>query len=487
MYFSEAYKIEAGSEDDWFDPILEEDTQLFVDPFLVYAEDDGRWADCDDLLSSHFEKGFMLLAGHHRNPESIQYRKTVEMMVFPEPSEIGLGYVASGSKGSGTGRGFARRIVGAMVLAIEAGLSDLHRFEELGLLVENIGRDRISDISCNLLKGRLISYTQEICERHDIKLQQFKVKNSFFDQQRLRWVAEEVDLPANPSTGAPVILVPKRFLRELPTLNSSDWWDYVEPSFRDDVNWDTNRKLSKKDIIDLARRHPDLVRDWSETRGGDEPRPYDVDRDPEGLHDWQAQARKAASADPIDEPVSQLSFEEVLELVNDKFRHFVENRGGWELLWNEDTSSPKRETSIQLLYRGVVEAYCEASEVFVDREVNLGRGPVDFVFTGGRSRSLLEIKKFKNGRFWDGLEHQLISYLESERCNSGWFLAVRLSDSKTEERRHAALASRTNALRKSTGFDLHSLAVDARRPKSASNLGHGDEASAPDVDPEQFE
>jgi hypothetical protein len=486
MYFSEAFAVEKTQEDDWFDPLLEEDTRLFVDPFLVFAEEGGTWGDCDNILSGHFERSFELLAGHHDNPESVQYRKTVDLMKFPEPAEMNLGFVGNGTDGSGTGIGFARRIVRAMGLAIEAGLADLKRFEELGVLVDRIGRDRISDITCNLLKERLISYTQEICERHDITVEEFDIKNAGFDQLRQRWTNKKVLLPRNPKkeNGA-VILVPKRFLRELPTLNSDDWWDYIEPTLRDDLNWDTSRKLPKEEIIRLAQKHPDWVREWTNHRASQEPDPYDVDKDPEGLHKWQFLAAQAVASDPITLPQSETeSLSDFVRVVNEKFRHFVEERGGWELLYNDDTGKPKRETSIQLLYRGVIEGHCQARHVFLDREINLGRGPVDFVFTGLNTRVLMEIKKFRNGEFWNGLEHQLTSYLTSEQCSTGWFLAVRFTNSKTEESRHKNLSKRTTQARASTSFDLHSLAIDARKPISASNITSSTVPNAADDDPE---
>jgi hypothetical protein len=37
MLFSDAYGIQRTAEDDWFDPLLNLDTKLFIDPFLLYA------------------------------------------------------------------------------------------------------------------------------------------------------------------------------------------------------------------------------------------------------------------------------------------------------------------------------------------------------------------------------------------------------------------------------------------------------------------
>jgi hypothetical protein len=474
VYFSDSHEIVPTAVDDWFDILLETDTQLFVDPFLIYAETSGPWADAGAEIAEHFQRSFEILAGHQSNQESLQYKKTVDLMLFPEPKEFGLGFVSKGNRGAGTGREFAQRIVKSMAIAIERGLQDLHHFEELGLLVENIGRDRISDIACNILKQRFITYTQEVCTRHSIQMDPHRVEHAAFDSVRRRWEPSTVLLPTNPHTGGPSLLVPKRFLRELPTLNSDDWWDYVEPTFRDDLNLDINARLRKADIVRLAQRNPDLVREWSTAREAEAPTPYDVDQDPAGLHDWQRLTQYIAVDRPLDfDAVTAANLVDFIERMNDSFRLFIEEEGGWILLRNDDTGLPKRETSIQLLYKGVVQAYCRAHGVRLDREVELGRGPVDFVFNSGRERVLLEIKKMRNGSYWNGLENQLLSYMTSDQTRRGWFLAIRLTDSKTEKARTADLPARTQTVRIATGMDIRSSWVDARPKVSASNLETG--------------
>jgi hypothetical protein len=85
---------------------------------------------------------------------------------------------------------------------------------------------------------------------------------------------------------------------------------------------------------------------------------------------------------------------------------------------------------VQLLFKGVVQYYVRQSGVVID-EVELSRGPVDFIFTHSvRNRVLLEIRKMNNSKYWDELESQLTSYIKSDGCRRGWLLAVRYSDSE---------------------------------------------------------
>lgn len=76
------------------------------------------------------------------------------------------------------------------------------------------------------------------------------------------------------------------------------------------------------------------------------------------------------------------------------FKHYIEHEGGWIMLYNDDTGKPKREESVQLLFKGIVQNYCRANGVRIDREVYVGKGPVDFAFTESAvERVLLEIRR----------------------------------------------------------------------------------------------
>ncbi|GAA3533594.1 hypothetical protein GCM10022222_16150 [Amycolatopsis ultiminotia] len=409
-------------------------------------------------------------------------------MEFPEPEEFGLGLTRKGRNGSGTGKGFAKLMVVAMRDAIELGLQDLTHFEELGLLVEKIGRDRISDITCNILKPQFIQYTQDVCRDLAVSTEQFPVKHASFDSHRMRWCTERLSLPKNPFTNGPILLIPSRFLRELPALDSTDWWNFVEPDLRMDLNLSLNQHINKSEVIRRARSNTDLVRQWSSTSEERPADPYPVDRDPVGLHNWQARTREFANEHPID--ISTIATKDDLlrfvEKIITEFKHQIEEEGLWSLLYNDDTGHPKRETSIQLLFKGVVQSYCRAHGIGLDREVELGRGPVDFIVSkDSRVRVLLEIKKMSNGKFWNGLENQLVSYMESAQCSSGWFLAVRFGDTKNQRERTAKLPARTSHAAHQTGFVIRSTWVDARRKDSASNLTEKTEGVQPvNFDPE---
>jgi len=110
-------------------------------------------------------------------------------------------------------------MAGAIVNAIRRGLTHPQHFEELAFSMRGLGSDRISDITCTILKRRLITYTQAIAARHNIPLSAHNLYASGFDKARLRFTNDSVSLPTNPFTKGPFLVVPMLFLRALPVLN----------------------------------------------------------------------------------------------------------------------------------------------------------------------------------------------------------------------------------------------------------------------------
>lgn len=160
----------------------------------------------------------------------------------------------------------------------------------------------------------------------------------------------------------------------------------------------------------------------------------------------------------------------LVDHILEKFRHFVEEQRGWSLLWNSD-GTEKNESAAQLVFLGMAQHYLRLFDVEVDREVELGRGPVDFKASSGTSiRLLIEIKKAHNGKFWNGLDAQLASYLVSDQAVEGWFVAIRYRNNKASEQRMKELPARVRAAADATRKSLQYKAIDARRPSSASKL-----------------
>ncbi|HJQ03592.1 MAG TPA: hypothetical protein VJ851_18505 [Jatrophihabitans sp.] len=221
MRFSEAFNIQRGSYDDWFDPHLSVDTKLFIDPLLM-LHDGGAWAAAHAELIAHFVSCYRFVS-KATSPQSVSGRAARRMLTFPEPGEFCLGYTGQGTRGAGSGNRIAEQMVDGIAVAIAAGLAVPEHIEEIGILNLGIGPDRISDAVCNVLKCRFVDYTQQVASRHGIALTRHKLRHSRVFVDDARWMDDEVNLPTNPVNGSPVLLVPERFLDQLPELNADNW------------------------------------------------------------------------------------------------------------------------------------------------------------------------------------------------------------------------------------------------------------------------
>ena len=472
MLASIHFGITRTGDDDWFDTILDVDTELFVDPFLVFKELEGFWADAHDALIAHFNRAFILIAEGNRDPTTLAYKKALSLLEFKEPSELCLGYTARGTRGSGSGGKLGKLMAEAIVAAISRGLEHPRHFEELGILQERIGADRISDATCTILKPKIIEYTQGIAIRHGIPTSLHRIYASQFDEQRQRFSNTAVEVPTNPVTGGPLLFVPERFLDDLPKLNPNDWWSsYENEQLRTDLNYEVMGKVDKATIVETARGNMESVRAWAEQREGDDATPYDFQRDPKGVIGWEQAAAEFTGAHPltIAPPQTPAEFDAVIEQIISQFRLFVEEQGGWWLLWDGPDEKPER--APQLVFYGIARNYCKANNIVIDPETDLGRGPVDFKFSNGyEHRAHLEVKKLHNGKFWNGLDRQLPAYMSSDEVEKGWFLAVRYRDGKQWDTRERELPGRVQLAGETHECDLRSALVDARPPKSASTL-----------------
>lgn len=492
MYFSELFGIDAPEQYDWFDPILEVDSLLFVDPFLVFEEaDDPRWASAHEFIMQYFDSVFKLLASGNNRP-GLQRDKAVTLMTFPEPRELRLGYTAKGTGGAGAGKGLAEQVVRAMSSAITRGLEDIRHFEELGILVDRFGRDRISDVTCNLLKPQIIEYTQSVCQEFGIQMERRKIPHGMFLERRNRWVPAEVDVPVDPA-GRPILLLPKRFLCELPTLDARRWFDEMDSELREDLNLHIYDKIKKSDILAAARQNINVFRSWIEREEAEQHDPYDVDIDPMLYVQWQRVSRQAADTFPNQSARQIASEHEMLEFAHEIIgyvQHWAENQGGWRLFW-KDVSAYKSipESSMQILFLGMMSCYCDAVGVRMDREVETGRGPVDFTLSGDRQmRILIEMKKLTHGEFWLGLRDQTPIYLTSQRAKNAIFLVIRNSQTKNMQKRWADLPAAANLVNAEQDLNIKIEGINVMPKLSASNrnpnaLG-AEVGEAEDADPD---
>ena len=139
--------------------------------------------------------------------------------------------------------------------------SGFTHFEEVQLLVDNISKDRISDIACNFMLSFLIDFTIEQSEKYKIPIEKTTVER-VYNSKKHKFEKENTYLPINPNTKQPIVFVPKRWLRFIPWINPDD---YFRNYYLTEID-QTEGKINRIKLLDFNRHNYDLVQTYTEIK-----------------------------------------------------------------------------------------------------------------------------------------------------------------------------------------------------------------------------
>lgn len=204
------------SEVDFAIPFMDEDIPLYVDTFLMWkspSQMDNMLHD--GVLNAFNNLGRLFLDGSHESAIS-------NLVFLSECDEVGLG-LSKTRKGRPISSSVAKDILELFKAIPQVEKYGFRHFEQIQLLVDQISKDRVSDIACSLIKSFLIDYTIDQCAKYGIPLHSVEVFR--YDYKKGKVIKEVVQLPMNEESKEPVLFVPKRWLRFTPWLNYDDYFN----------------------------------------------------------------------------------------------------------------------------------------------------------------------------------------------------------------------------------------------------------------------
>lgn len=282
--FSELAGIgKAQSYLDFVDIFPGYDLPLYIDPLVFAKSDDDLSNDCADLIQDFFDS--VIKAVSSRN----QGRAVSLLANLSEPNEVCLGVSNEGNNGRGIGKKQAIQLFHAISNS-SAGQSGLIQdLSDLDLFVPNIGKDKVSDITTNIIKLRLIEYTQDQCKLHDIDIasKTFMIRN-YWSKASQSWEDGEFYLPSFDDM-RPIILVPKFLVRREMSLESKSFYNkdiiyHIAKREEEDPSSGFVRvlknghrkpeigkirkkyKFSKKFVGEISSQNPDIYKKYKDER-----------------------------------------------------------------------------------------------------------------------------------------------------------------------------------------------------------------------------
>jgi hypothetical protein len=266
-------------------PNLEQDSRLAFDPFLLFKSRHHDLVGWHERLMIYVARVVALVSGGRTS-------EAVDTLTCPEPNEVRLGYTAHGTSGSGIGRVHAAAIAAMLESNPDLLSRGLRHVEELQLYSVDVGADRLSDLAVNVLKQELVEYTQRQATIWGVPLQSSVGLAHAWDHSALEWVDLVADLPVDPETSSPIVLVPRRVLRRLPWINYEDFRDHHLFSYLPSRAAGELSKggVQKRRVVELTRRDLTLVNLYVDAKEetSDLAEPVDLDERDKSEIDAQA-------------------------------------------------------------------------------------------------------------------------------------------------------------------------------------------------------
>ncbi|MCY7907949.1 hypothetical protein [Bacillus inaquosorum] len=202
MRISEIFNLEKDqSQLDFVDIDIEEDLPLFLDPYFLSLRSDSWSVDAHRTIQSFFHYVLDLYrAGRKQEAKAL-------FVNLSEPNETCLGVSTSNPRGRGVGTDEAAEIFNNLASSevIEQGL--LSHLEDMIIFIENVGKDKISDLTTNVIRKHLIEYTQSQCKLHGIELTKSVPTGFFWDASLRKW--DNIYSEMLIIEGRKILLVPK--------------------------------------------------------------------------------------------------------------------------------------------------------------------------------------------------------------------------------------------------------------------------------------
>ncbi len=281
--FSQYFKLNKSQyELDFIDvPVNNGDIPLYIDPYSISKRSDYWSIDCHNAIVDFFQDVIDQIV---KNKEA-EAKYMLSGLREPNQTRFGL---STGKKPRGRGVGGEQTVNLYNALADSTAVKTgfIKDLEECELLIEGIGRDKISDISTNIIRHKLIEYTHAQCELWNIPIAQAP-SGFVWNAVSKRWSNEYIDLPI--CNGRSVILVPKAIARFNIEFNHQEYYQHFVLNFlqaehlgarsslvrtlKDGTKKPPTKKalkelhpLSKSYLYEFSKEHPEVLKRYKESK-----------------------------------------------------------------------------------------------------------------------------------------------------------------------------------------------------------------------------
>lgn len=202
MKISERFELNANQfELDFVDIDTDIDLPLFLDPAFINVKQDYWSLNANRTLKSFFQTFVDLF----RAGEMDRARNLLNYL--HEPNEICLGLSSDRPRGNAIGSVDGEKLFQSIITsrAVETGV--VEDIQDFRLFIDGIDRDKVSDMTVNIIRLHLIEYTQSQCQLWSIPMQKNAQSGFYWNRNIGAWETSFQDMLI--VEHRPIILVPK--------------------------------------------------------------------------------------------------------------------------------------------------------------------------------------------------------------------------------------------------------------------------------------
>ncbi|MCD6594304.1 hypothetical protein J7L68_01325 [bacterium] len=244
---------------DFFNQDLEFDINACIDPDFISTRGDLTRIP---MVSGSFDIFQGMVMGAIASDDRQELRR---LILIAEVPEIGFGYSTRGRHGVAFGNITADLFING-VWEYRNEIRNGNRISLAGVFIDNVGQDRISDLSACVIKRELIEYTQNICNDYNIRMANTHITN-IFDPNTGQWVEDDVMLPRNPfdeRENNGIILVPRNLARSKLVMGYDYFREffiryYLDRNVRAQMELNNDQSPTPQKIRQYARAHPEVL------------------------------------------------------------------------------------------------------------------------------------------------------------------------------------------------------------------------------------
>lgn len=485
IYFSDFFNIDSDAIEAYgaINISLINDLPLFVDPFLLFNSEKEEY----QRIHKEIIRYLLFLQEQSSIYKYLNKGVMSSWYLFPEPKQTWLGFSLNGNGGRGLGKDFAINLhKGLQTIFLSFGQETITKsphLEKLCLISPLVGRDKISDFTTNFAKKFILEYTQKFA-LENLEANQcgkFNVPKVEFSYETKTWVTKEYLLPC--FNHDYILLTPRDMLtRDETFINRTDMINNLQniaPSIEDaglrfQLNQYFSEVLSKKKkemsrtdkdraAADLIRDNPVIIDYYIKHKEDNKEEASSISKQVVGevemLFNKQLQELAKLLYEKTDFYKEQSSSHDEAFSRIQYLKTVVEDMDGYRIFYLNGKPI-KRENDLQIMYRLV----WYATNFDVNREVNNGRGPVDFkISKGSIDASLVEFKLASNSKLKKNIENQVEIYKKANCTDRAIKVILFFTDQELQK-----VQSVLSELGLSNCKDI--VLIDARADKvSASN------------------